>query len=166
VRRTLVGIAQPDDDGVRRTGDFGPGVRIWNLIGIDNYRRGFSIVDSVSCGQRLTFCEVDQQTARTDLVRICAEIREALESQQALTNGCAAHDGLVGAAPRILGAHYVSCPVRSGLHIGTPGAELRIIQKALGDVPLTGFFTSGEIAYRYLYGFSGVLTVFAQSADQ
>jgi hypothetical protein len=27
-------------------------------------------------------------------------------------------------------------------------------------VPLVGFFASGEIAHRQLYGYSGVLTVF------
>mgnify|MGYP003705065917 CR=1 FL=1 len=30
----------------------------------------------------------------------------------------------------------------------------------LGDIPLVGFFASGEIARHHLYGYTGVLTVF------
>ena len=37
---------------------------------------------------------------------------------------------------------------------------MQIIQHALGDVPLAGFFASGEIARHHLYGYTGVLTVF------
>ena len=42
----------------------------------------------------------------------------------------------------------------------TPSAELKIVQHALGDVPLVGFFAAGEIARHPLYGYTGVLTVF------
>ena len=41
-----------------------------------------------------------------------------------------------------------------------PGAELQIVRRALGDVPLVGFFAGGEIARNHLYGYTGVLTVF------
>jgi amino acid transporter len=39
--------------------------------------------------------------------------------------------------------------------------ELQIVRHALGDVPLVGFFAAGEIARHHLYGYTGVLTVFA-----
>jgi small ligand-binding sensory domain FIST len=106
---------------------------------------------------RLAFCGRDVQAARRDLVRICAEIRDELESVDAMP-------ATVGAAPapvpRIRGAVYVSCAGRGGPHFGGPSAELKIIQHALGDVPLVGFFAGGEIARRHLYGYTGVLTVF------
>ena len=35
----------------------------------------------------------------------------------------------------------------------------------LGDVPLVGFFAGGEIAHHHLYGYTGVLTVFAGPAQ-
>jgi len=38
------------------------------------------------------------------------------------------------------------------------------VRHALGDVPLVGFFAAGEIAHRHLYGYTGVLTVFADRA--
>ena len=68
------------------------------------------------------------------------------------------------AARRILGALYVSCTGRGGPHFGSPSAELKAIQHALGDVPLVGFFAAGEIARHHLYGYTGVLTVFTGDA--
>jgi small ligand-binding sensory domain FIST len=58
------------------------------------------------------------------------------------------------------GAIYVSCAGRGGPHFGGPSAEMQIIRRALGDVPLVGFFAGGEIARSHLYGYTGVLTVF------
>lgn len=67
-------------------------------------------------------------------------------------------------ARRIAGAVYVSCSGRGGLHFGAPSAELQIVRRALGDVPLVGFFAGGEIAHQQLYGYTGVLTVFTAAA--
>jgi small ligand-binding sensory domain FIST len=62
------------------------------------------------------------------------------------------------------GAIYISCAGRGGAHFGGPSAELRIVQHALGDVPLVGFFAGGEIARHHVYGYTGVLTVFTGAA--
>ena len=43
-------------------------------------------------------------------------------------------------------AIYVSYAGRGGPHFGGPSAELQIVRRALGDVPLVGFFAGGEIA--------------------
>jgi small ligand-binding sensory domain FIST len=43
---------------------------------------------------------------------------------------------------------------------GEQSEELRVIKHHLGDVPLVGFYASGEIGGRNLYGYTGVLTVF------
>ena len=51
--------------------------------------------------------------------------------------------------------------MRGGPHFGARHAELQMVRKALGDVPLVGFFAGGEIARHHLYGYTGVLTVFA-----
>ena len=63
----------------------------------------------------------------------------------------------------IAGAIYVSCTGRGGPHFGGASAELQIIRRALGDVPLVGFFAAGEIAHDHLYAYTGVLTVFMGS---
>ena len=65
----------------------------------------------------------------------------------------------------MVGAVYVSCAGRGGPHFGSPSAELQIVRRALGDVPLVGFFAGGEIAHRQVYGYTGVLTVFTAPAD-
>jgi small ligand-binding sensory domain FIST len=54
---------------------------------------------------------------------------------------------------------------RGGAHFGWPHAEMQIVRQALGDVPLVGFFASGEVAYEHLYAFTGVLTVFTASVE-
>ena len=37
---------------------------------------------------------------------------------------------------------------------------MQVLRRALGDVPLVGFFAGGEIAHHHLYAYTGVLTVF------
>jgi small ligand-binding sensory domain FIST len=113
----------------------------------------------------MAFCQRNMQAARADLVRVCAEIREELEPQEMpLQTAHALTEAGLESAPhlarRIAGAVYVSCAGRGGPHFGGPSAELQLVRKALGDVPLVGFFAGGEIAYDHLYGYTGVLTVF------
>ena len=175
LRGTLVGLT-PEQHGVDAAGSsqvrfarrqFGPEVMVRHLIGLDTARHGVAIGDSPELGTRLAFCERHVQAARADLMRVCAEIREELEPEEIsveaaaalgeaeLDNAAAAH-----AAQRIVGAIYVSCSGRGGPHFGAPSAELQTVRRALGDVPLVGFFAGGEIAHQQLYGYTGVLTVF------
>jgi small ligand-binding sensory domain FIST len=97
-------------------------------------------------------------------MRICAEIREELEPEELSLEAARSLAGSAAAGPapaqRIVGAVYVSCSGRGGPHFGGPSAELQIVRRALGDVPLVGFFAGGEIAHHRLYGYTGVLTVF------
>ncbi len=168
VRATLVGLA-PARDGhgaaVRQTGNFGEDVVVRHIIGLDPGRHGIAVADRVEAGAQLVFCQRNVQAARADLTRICAEIREELEPQeQALETAHALQASTLEAAPhparRIAGAVYVSCTGRGGPHFGGPSAELQLVRRALGDVPLVGFFAAGEIAHGRLYGYTGVLTVF------
>ncbi|WP_399685038.1 FIST N-terminal domain-containing protein [Xenophilus sp.] len=166
VRATLAGLASPGADGGRRTRHLGADVRVRHIIGLDPNRRGVAIADQVESGMRLAFVRRSAQAARADLMRICAEIREELEPQEqslAVARAVAATDAEAAPHParRIAGAVYVSCIGRGGPHFGAPNAELQIVRHALGDVPLTGFFAGGEIARHHLYGYTGVLTVFA-----
>lgn len=173
VRATLVGLSSPGDDAVARQGHFGSDVRVRHIIGLDPARQGVAIADLAEVGMTLAFCRRDAQAARTDLIRICTEIREELEPEELpLTTvvGQGPSDELstpsdapaVGAegGRHMLGAIYVSCSGRGGPHFGAPSAELQIVRQALGDVPLVGFFAGGEIARHHLYGYTGVLTVF------
>ncbi len=165
VRSTLVGLSEPGRSGVGRTGNLGQDVRVRHIIGLDPARQGVAIAEHLQAGMRLTFCHRDVHAARADLVRVCAEIREALEPEMLSIEAInALSDDPVPTLPqagqRIAGAVYVSCTGRGGPHFGGPSAEMQIIRHALGDVPLVGFFAAGEIARQQLYGYTGVLTVF------
>jgi small ligand-binding sensory domain FIST len=168
LRATLVGLTDSGDAVLSRGGQFGADTRVRHLIGLDPARQGIAISELALPGQQLAFCRRDVVAARRDLVRICAEIREELESEApAWPPGPgrqhAPGDGVVqapAAGPRIAGAVYVSCSGRGGPHFGAPSAEALIVQHALGDVPLVGFFAGGEIAHHHLYGYTGVLTLF------
>ena len=175
VRNTLVGLSLPDEPTAadarraRHTRHLGDDTRVRHIIGLDPNRRGVAVADDVQVGMQLAWCRRNAQAARADLMRICAEIREELEPEEqslAVAQAMAADEA--AAAPhlarRIAGAVYISCVGRGGAHFGGPHAELQIVRHALGDVPLTGFFASGEIADQHLYGYTGVLTVFVASA--
>ena len=165
VRATLVGLSAAGSDSVKRTGEFGNDVLVRHIIGLDPGQRGVAVADKIEPGMRLAFCQRNAQAARTDLVRICAEIREELEPEHLTLEAVTAlalseAESAPHPARGIAGAIYVSCAGRGGPHFGAPSAELQIVRRALGDVPLVGFFASGEIAREHLYGYTGVLTVF------
>jgi small ligand-binding sensory domain FIST len=169
VRATLVGLMTPrhadGHDAVGRTGNFGSDVIVRHIIGLDPGRRAVAVADQVAEGMQLAFCQRNVQAARADLMRICAEIREELEPEEMTMDtahalGASEAEAAPHPARRIAGAIYVSCSGRGGPHFGGPSAELQIVRRALGDVPLVGFFAGGEIARHHLYGYTGVLTVF------
>lgn len=173
LRQTLVGLSdrRAADSQQRghfytpaRHGAFGSDTRVRHLVGLDPARRGVAIGESAGPGLQVTFCKRNTEAARRDLMRICAEIRDEVETETTPV------ERTVPATPRlasrgddslgIAGAIYVSCTGRGGPHFGAPSAELAIVRRALGDVPLAGFFAAGEIARHHLYGYTGVLTVF------
>lgn len=172
LRSIFVGLREPEEGGqpgaakaLRVPGQFGADVRVRHIIGLDPGRRGIAVAERVSVGSHLAFCERSAQAARADLMRVCAEVREELEPEDASLTLATALSGQGGEASapeaqRIVGAVYVSCAGRGGPHFGAPSAELQIVRHALGDVPLVGFFAGGEIAHHRLYGYTGVLTVF------
>lgn len=167
IRETLVGLSDRADDALSHPGQFGADTRVRHLVGIDPGRGGVALSDEIEEGMQLTFCRRDTEAARRDLVRICSEIREEVEPETLPVETALALQGTEAErvphpAHRIAGAIYVSCVGRGGPHFGAPSAELAIIRRALGDVPLVGFFASGEIARRHLYGYTGVLTVFSE----
>lgn len=178
VRATLVGLVQPQEmppnpNGqthlggatLHQTGSFGSDVVVRHIIGLDPGRRGVAVADQVEVGMHLTFCQRNVQAAKADLMRICAEIREELEPEElplkaALAQADPFANALALPARHIAGAVYVSCSGRGGPHFGGPSAEMHTVRRALGDVPLVGFFAGGEIARNHLYGYTGVMTVF------
>ena len=176
VRATLVGLlgiegsagVAGDALAVSRTGNFGSDVIVRHIIGLDPARRGIAVSAELETGMQLAFCQRNVQAAKADLMRVCAEIREELEPQElpieaAMALAASEAEAAPHPARGIAGAIYVSCSGRGGPHFGGPSAELQIVRRALGDVPLVGFFAGGEIARNHLYGYTGVLTVFTSN---
>ena len=120
------------------TGDY----LVRNILGVDPQNHLVAIGEYVAPGDELLFCRRDQQTAEDDLKRMLAAIRAQLN------------------APARGGVYY-SCLGRGRHMFGAPNRELGLIRDALGDVPLVGFFANGEISRDRLYGYTGVLTLFA-----
>lgn len=167
LRNTLVGLTHAGAVAIASgRSAFGADTRVRHIIGLDPVRQGVAVAELPELGTQLAFCTRNADAARRDLTRICAEIREELEPAElplAVATALAG-DGVHSephAARRIAGAIYVSCAGRGGPHFGAPSAELQWIKHHLGDVPLVGFFAGGEIARHHLYGYTGVLTVFA-----
>ncbi len=120
------------------TGDY----LVRNLVGIDAARGLVAIGDEAEEGGELMFCRRDNASAVDDLRGMLDSIKEGLYTK-----------------PR--GALYFSCLGRGANLFGPESEELKIIQAGLGDLPLVGFFGNGEISHNRLYGYTGVLTLFA-----
>jgi small ligand-binding sensory domain FIST len=111
-----------------------------NLVGADEERGLIGIGAPLSRGQSMMFCRRDADTAREDLRARLGALKKRL-----------------GSNPRA--AIYCSCVAR-GPHLFDKDEEATIIQEVLGDIPLVGFFGSGEISNDRLYTQTGVLSVF------
>jgi small ligand-binding sensory domain FIST len=146
---TLVGLRRGSEDLPQLRGTFGAETLVRHLVGVDPRHRVLAIAEEVESGMQLAFCRRDRDAARSDILRITAEIRDELDS---------------GRSGNLAGALYVSCSGRGGPHFGARHAELQIVREGLGEVPLVGFFAGGEIARDHLYGYTGVLTVFTSRA--
>jgi small ligand-binding sensory domain FIST len=164
LRSTLAGVSDAREDTLAHGNQFGENTRVRHLIGLEPGKRGVALAEAVEVGQQIAFCHRDAVAARRDLVRICAEIREEIEAGIEAPAAPPSGGAELLAASRIAGALYISCAGRGGAHFGAPSAELQVVQHALGDVPLAGFFAGGEIGHHHLYGYTGVLTVFTAQA--
>ncbi|MHB1085342.1 MAG: FIST signal transduction protein [Thiobacillus sp.] len=120
------------------TGDY----LVRNILGVDPQNHLVAIGDAIEAGDEMLFCRRDQQTAEDDMQRMLTAIGAQLN------------------AP-IRGGVYYSCLGRGQHMFGEPNRELGLIRDTLGDFPLVGFFANGEISYNRLYGYTGVLTLFA-----
>lgn len=140
-RGLLVGLSDQSERGRAGFGDY----TVRQLVGIDPMHRILAIAATPRSGDHAVFCTRDLRAAHADLIRICTELRDEVESE-----------GLA-----VIGAHYVSCASRPAL-FGSAEAELEVLRHNLGNVPVFGFFANGEISGGRVHGHSGVLTLFVR----
>ena len=119
------------------TGDY----LVRNLVGIDPDRGWLAIAGQVEPGDRMVFVRRDPASAAQDLARMLGRLKKRL-----------------GRPPR--GGVYVSCIARGPNMFGDAGGEMAMIQSALGEFPLVGFYANGEISFNRLYAYTGVLMLF------
>ena len=120
------------------TGDY----LVRNLVGIDPARGIVAIGDVVENGGAIMFCRRDTASATEDMTRMLESMQKGLYTR-----------------PR--GGVYYSCLGRGANLFGPDSEELKMIEAAFGEFPLVGFFCNGEISHNRLYGYTGVLTLFA-----
>jgi len=123
------------------TGDDTGDYLVRNLIGIDPERGWLAVGEQVSPGDRILFVRRDRAAAEEDLVRMIRRLKR-------------------GAAAAPKAGLYFSCVARGPNMFGPDSAELGILRRELGDLPLVGMFCNGEISKNRLYGYTGVLTLF------
>ena len=119
------------------TGDY----LVRNVIGIDPDNGLLAIGDHMHSGVPIMFCRRDGKSAIQDMQRMLQNLKQRLPRP-----------------PR--GGIYISCLGRGRYLFGEDSQEMKMIQQELGDIPLAGFYASGEIAGHRLYGYTGVLTLF------
>lgn len=112
-----------------------------DLIAIDPRMGWLAVAERVEPGRRILFTRRDRQAAEADMARMLDKLKRRLSGP--------AKGGL-----------YVSCVARGPNLFDGDSLEIGMIRKALGDVPLVGFFANGEISNARLYGYTGVLTLF------
>jgi small ligand-binding sensory domain FIST len=112
------------------------------LLAIDARRRAIALAADLRRGDPLFFVKRDGAAAQADLRRLLADLGARTQGRP------------------IRGALYHTCVARGAQMFGPDSAELKMIEAALGPVPLAGFFTNGEFFHDRLYGYTGVLTLF------
>jgi small ligand-binding sensory domain FIST len=113
-----------------------------NLLGADHQARSIAIGDLAEPGRRLIFVRRDAASAANDLHRMASDARKRAPSP-----------------PRA--ALYFSCNARGPNLFGPQSEELAILRERIGDIPILGMFCDGEICNARLYGYTGVLALFA-----
>jgi small ligand-binding sensory domain FIST len=122
----------------RDTSDY----RVRDIIGIDEENDYIAIADNMEEDSAIMFCKRDGQSAIDDMQHMLTNIKKRLGDK------------------KVRGALYITCLGRGKNLFGNNSEELGMINAALGDIPLAGFYANGEIAGDQLYGYTGVLTVF------
>ncbi len=113
-----------------------------DIIGIDKENNALAIADYPKDNKNLLFCRKDHGKAIKNLYAMLNDLKTD-----------------IGGKPIKAGIYTSSARLNSSQSKKYKN-ETEIIAEVLGDFPLTGFFTDGEIYHNRIYNYTGVLTLF------
>lgn len=120
-----------------------------HITGLEETEKSMEVAYGVKDGDHILFVSRNSKSVKADLSKQVLNIRERVQKD---------HGSF---SPK--GALYISCVARAfnSFHEdGDDGGEMALIQNIIGDVPLTGFYASGEINSGKLYSYTGILILF------
>ena len=140
----FVGVARDEFKQNLEQGDF----LIRNLLGIDPKVGAIAIADRVRPGQRIQFHLRDAQTSAEDLEWLLQRYQKKTQPYPSA------------------GALMFSCLGRGEELYGKPNFDSQLFSRYLNDIPLGGFFCSGEIGpvggSTFLHGYTSVFGICRQ----
>jgi small ligand-binding sensory domain FIST len=142
----FLGLAMDELALEHRAGEF----LIRNLIGVDPEHGALAVGEQLRSGQCVQFHLRDARTSAADLEEVLGRY------------------GQRGTAAQVEGALLFSCLGR-GLHLyGRPDHDTEVFRRAVGEVPLGGFFCNGEIGpvagKTHLHGYTSSFGLFRPAA--
>lgn len=139
----FVGVAQTEFKLSLKAGDF----LVRNLMGYDPKEGALAIGDRIRPGQRLQFHLRDAATSEEDLRSLLSQHRDTQADK-----------------PQPIGALMFACLGRGESLYEEKNFDSQLFTQALGQMPIAGFFCSGEIGpvgdSTYLHGFTSVFGIF------
>ncbi len=118
-----------------------------NIINLDPEDGSLNVSRHVSPGETIRFVYRDNETIKQELCSSLVALRERVQKDTGAFE------------PK--GALYISCIARAFDEMGEKqNGEMQLIQDIIGDVPLAGFYASGEVSNARLYSYTGVLILF------
>jgi small ligand-binding sensory domain FIST len=115
-----------------------------NVVGIDPSAGAVAVGDYIRTGQTIQFHIRDQEAADAELKQMLARLRDQSR----------------GAA----GALVFTCNGRGTRMFGQPHHDAEAVERALGQIPVAGFFAQGEIGpvgrQNFMHGFTASVAVF------
>ncbi len=145
----FVGVARDEFKQDLEPGDF----LIRNLLGVDPQVGAIAIGGRVRPGQRVQFHLRDAETSREDLEWLLQRYQRQTKEH-----------------PATAGALMFSCVGRGEGLYGKPNFDSQLFSRYLNDIPLGGFFCSGEIGpvggSTFLHGYTSVFGICRQAFAQ
>jgi small ligand-binding sensory domain FIST len=135
-----------------KSGDF----LIRTIVGVDQEQGLIAVGAPLRTGQTIQFHVRDADTSKLDLKTVLSNYVSKQRRKEPVS---ALHTGKSGAL-------LFSCLGRGSNLYGVPDHDAKLVGSVMGNVPLAGFFCSGEIGpvsgKTYLHGYTSSIAIFTE----